>query len=131
MKLSLPSSRVNRLHRRALGLAAVAALACSGGSGSPTAIEIAIAAIDVTGPCTVVIQDEQCQIGVRALAEDGRVISNPVLRYISTNSGAADVTTGGVVIGRSPGSATIYVTNSTGSVSDQFTANVLPRNTPK
>jgi hypothetical protein len=106
-------------------------LACSGGSGGPTAIEIAVAGIEVTEPCTVVIEGENCQIGVRATAEDGRVIQNPVLRYISTNSSAADVTEAGLVIGRAAGSGTIFVTNSTGSVTDDFRFNVLPRNAPK
>lgn len=132
MKLSRPFSRVNQMHARMPLVAALAAaLACSGGSGGPTAIEIPIAAIDVTQPCGVLIEGDQCQIGVRATSADGSTITNPVLRYISSNSGAADVTTAGVVIGRAPGSATIFVTNSTGSVSDQFTATVLPSSNPK
>jgi hypothetical protein len=124
MKVSRPTWTVNR----ALVGAAVTALAlgCSGGSGAPTAIEIPIARIQITQPCSVIVEGGQCQIGARAFTEDGRQIANPVLRYVSTNSTAADVSIRGLVTGRAAGSATIFVTNSTGSVSSQFVVNVFP-----
>jgi hypothetical protein len=128
MKLSRPHLRVNQriaglLHGAIL--CSLALVAC--GSDGPTAIEIPIARIEITSPCTIMIEGDQCQIGVRAFAEDGRRIGNPVLRFISTNSSTADVTAEGVVIGRAPGSATIFVANSTGSVNQQFSVSVLPR----
>ena len=132
MKLSRRNFSGNRVTPFApLGIAlTVLGLACSGGSGGPTAIEIAVAGIEVTQPCGVVIEGENCQIGVRATAEDGRVIQNPVLRY-NSNSSAADVSDRGLVTGLAAGSGTITVTNSTGSVTDDFRFNVLPRSAPK
>ncbi len=136
MKLSRITLRVNRIHRAGRNggalLAGVLAgvLACSG-SGGPTAIEIGIDRIDVTAPCTVVIEGDTCQIVAQAFAEDGRLIQNPVLRYTSSNPATADVSTTGVMTGRAPGQVTIVVSNTTGSVSDQFNASILPNTGPK
>lgn len=129
MKISRHDWTGNRTSRRVLAgvcLAFSALLGCSGGSG-PTAIEIPISRIDITQPCNFVIVDTECQIVALAFAEDGRQIGNPVLRFVSTNSGAADVTTRGLVIGRAAGTASIFVMNSTGSVSEQFRVDVIPR----
>lgn len=110
-------------------LLALLVAACSG-KGGPTAIEIPIARIQITKACPIVIEGEQCQIGAVAFTEDDQRIENPVLRYLSSTA-AAEVTTRGVVIGRAPGSGTIFVTNSTGSVSRQFDVAVLARGAPK
>jgi hypothetical protein len=128
MKLSGPFFRVNRSLSRAFlsaGLGVFALLGCSDGAG-PTAIEIPIVLIEVTQPCSSVIEGQSCVIGVRAFAEGGQQIANPVLRYLTTNSSVADVTTSGTVRGIAPGDATIYVTNSTASVQDEFRVFVFP-----
>jgi len=111
-------------------LAAFALAGCSGGGG-PTAIEIPIARIQVTQPCTAVIEGETCRIGVRAFTADDQQIGNPVLRYLSTNESVAPVSDAGVVSGRSVGQATIVISNSTSTVFAQFQANVFPRGSPK
>ena len=128
MKLSGPFFRVNRSLSRAFlsaGLGVFALLGCSDGTG-PTAIEIPIDRIDITTPCSSVVEGFTCRIGVEAFAADGRQIANPVLRYLTTNSNVADVTTDGTVRGIAPGDATIYVTNSTASVQDEFRVFVFP-----
>jgi hypothetical protein len=107
------------------GLGVFALLGCSDNSG-PTAIEIPIVLIEVTQPCPSVIEGQSCQIGVQAFAEGGQPIANPVLRYLTTNSNVANVTTSGTVHGIAPGDATIYVTNSTASVQDEFRVFVFP-----
>src|SRR5688572_3924832 len=71
MKLSGPFFRVNRSLSRAFlgaGLGVFALLGCSD-NGGPTAIEIPIVLIEVTQPCSSVIEGQSCTIGVRAFAE--------------------------------------------------------------
>jgi hypothetical protein len=133
MKISRHQGTGNRRARYALGGAALfafALLACSG-SGGPTAIEIPIARIQIVSACTVIVEGNTCTIGVRAFAEDGRQVGNPVLRFLSTNENAASVSTRGVVSGRAPGTSTILVSNSTSTVNQQFRVDVLPRGAPK
>lgn len=128
MKLSGPFFRGNRSLPRAFPaaiLGVVALLGCTS-DGGPTAIEIPIVLIEVTQPCSAVIEGQSCQIGVRAFAEGGQVIANPVLRYLTTNSSVAAVTETGRVIGVAPGNAVIEVTNSTDSVRDNFSVSVFP-----
>jgi len=129
MKLSRAIFAGNRTLRgvaRGLPLAALALGSCSGGGG-PTAIEIPVARIQITQPCSAVIEGETCRIGVRAFTADDREIGNPVLRYLSSNESAARVSDSGVVTGVSVGQATILISNSTSTVIVQFQANVFPR----
>ena len=130
MKLSRAFFAGNRTLRgvaRVLPLAALALGGCSGGGG-PTSIEIPIARIQITQPCTAVIEGETCRIGVRAFTADDQQIGSPVLRYLSTNESVAPVSDAGVVSGRSVGEATIVISNSTSTVFAQFRANVFPQN---
>ena len=111
--------------RRGLILSLTAA-ACAGGSG-PTAIEIPIGRLEIaSNGCLSVVEGDTCVIVVRAFSTDGQEIGNPVLRWFTSNSAIAQVENG-TVSARSPGQATITVSNSTGSVSAQATARVFSR----
>jgi hypothetical protein len=102
----------------------VALAACSGGSG-PTAIEVPIARIDIaSNDCIGVVEGDTCTIVARAFGTNGTQIGNPVMRWFTSHPAIAEVQNGRVTA-RSPGTATITVTNSTASVSAEATVRVL------
>lgn len=88
--------------------------ACSGGGG-PTAIELQIDSLAFTSTCPVVSLGRQCQLGVAAFTAERQRIGNPVLRWSSFDFQVAEVDEDGVVTGKGPGSATIEVSNTTGT----------------
>ncbi len=103
----------------ALGLLA----ACSGGSDSPTAIELPVTRIEADDNCGFLLVGETCTIQVRAFNGEQR-ISNPVLRWQSENSAIVEVDSG-TVTGRVPGQAFIRVSNTTDTVSKDVLVHVL------
>lgn len=110
--------------RAAIFAALVLAPGCSDSSG-PTAIEIPISDLVITNDqaCRGIVPDARCQFLVEARTEAGQLVSNPVLRWFSSNSTIASVNDSGQVEATGSGTAMVTVTNSTGTVSD--TAEVL------
>lgn len=90
--------------------------ACSGG-GAPTAIELDIDRIEFTQTCIFLVAGERCGLGVAAFTPEGERITNPVLRWSSTNSSVARIVSDdrstAVIQGIGPGSANIEVSNTT------------------
>ena len=115
--------------RSALPLAFLALAACSGGSGGPTAIEIPIDRREIAGGCAAyLLPDERCQLQVRAITAQGQIVTNPVVRWASTDAGVASVDARGRVTARGPGAATIRVSNTTDTAIADRTVNVLTAN---
>ena len=112
----------------ALALIGMIAAGCTGGSDGPTAIELPIGRIEITQGCSVLIIDGTCQLIVAAFADDGRRIVNPVLRF-SSSSGSVSVSQTGRVRGVAPGTATIFVSASSGSAEDSTRVTVIPDDT--
>lgn len=112
-----------------LALFFIAPIAGCGDSG-PTAIEIPIESLDITRPCTVMIEGSDCTIGVIAMTPEGQSIINPVLRWSSSSPAVSIRNDRGLIRANAPGQATITVSNSTGTVSANTSVTVLP-NTAK
>lgn len=114
----------------ALGMAlGLSVLACSN-SESPTAIEIDIAALQINSGVCAIPEGATCPVLATALTAEGIPVSNPVLRWSSSNPTVAAVTVGSTnlqatVHGRAVGSATVRVENTTGDVFDDLRVNVL------
>ena len=89
-------------------LAAGVALAACSGEG-PTAIEIPLAEVEITGRCPDVTVGHSCPMSARGITEDGQVVTNAVLRWSSSSPDIASVNPDGRVFGISPGKATILV----------------------
>lgn len=81
--------------------------ACSG--DGPTAIEIPLAAVEITGRCPDVTVGHSCPMTARGITEDGQVVTNAVLRWSSSAPEIASVNPDGRVFGISAGKATILV----------------------
>ena len=92
----------------------------------PTAIEIPIATLEITNGCTVMIEGSECTIGVIAMTEEGQSIINPVLRWFSSNPSVSILNDRGRIAAVAPGQATVTVSNSTETVSDDTRVTVLP-----
>lgn len=106
--------------------AAAALMACSGGSSSPTAIEIDIDSLTLfASSCSPMVQGDTCQLRVEAYTAEGQRIGNPVLRWISFNASVASVSGEGLVTAKSPGEVTIEVSNTTSTVFARATLHVL------
>lgn len=103
-------------------------VACSGSDG-PTAIEIPIAEVRILSGVCAILEGGSCIMVAEAKTSDGVVVSNPVLRWSSSNSGVASVEGDGnsaVVRGIAIGSANVIVSNTTGNVTDSQGVSVLP-----
>ncbi len=107
----------------------IAPLAGCGDSG-PTAIEIPIESLEITSGCTVMIEGSECTVRVIAMTPEGQSIINPVLRWTSSSSVVSIRNDRGLIAANAPGQATVTVSNSTGTVSDNTRVTVLP-NTAK
>jgi hypothetical protein len=101
----------------AVAAAALILPACSGDSG-PTAIEIPLARVEITGPCPFVDEGATCQMAARGITADNEIVTNAVLRWSSSASSIAQVNNEGRVLGLSPGTATITVEASFGQGRD-------------
>lgn len=108
--------------------AAIAVVSSCGGDDGPTAIELPVDSIEIVQGCTAVFEGERCQIVVVAMTDEGQRISNPVLRWSSSNSSVATVDSEGLVRGVAGGDATIRVSNTTETASDQTRVRVVPLN---
>lgn len=105
-----------------------AGAACSD-SDSPTSIEIDIAEIEINAGVCAIPEGATCNLSAEARTADGVVVSNPTLRWSSSNVSVATVqgeSSAAVVRGIAIGSATVTVTNSTEDVSDAVPVSVLP-----
>ena len=99
--------------------------ACSGESG-PTAIEIPLAQVEITGPCPQLDEGETCLMTARGITAEGQIVTNAVLRWSSSASSIAQVNNEGRVFGLGPGSATITVEASFGQGMDTSRVTVFP-----
>jgi hypothetical protein len=113
-----------------LALFLIAPLAGCNDSG-PTAIEIPIESLEITSGCAVMIEGRECTVGVIAMTPEGQSIVNPVLRWSSNSSVVVIRNNRGLIAAVAPGAATVTVSNSTGTVSDDTRVTVLPDTGPK
>ena len=111
-------------HARSIPVLAVAAglaaASCSNSNG-PTAIEIPIADIQIRSGSCAVEEGRTCNLFAEAKTADGTIVTNPILRWSSSNPTVATVegqSSQAVVSIHSVGTATITVSNTTGDVSD-------------
>ena len=112
----------------ALGLALGLSLSCSSSDG-PTAIEIPIATIRIASGGCFVPEGESCSVVAEARTAEGVLVSNPILRWSSSNTTVADVqgdSNTATIRARAIGNATVTVTDTTGDVSDDMRVSVLP-----
>ncbi|HET9581803.1 MAG TPA: Ig-like domain-containing protein [Gemmatimonadota bacterium] len=111
-----------------LGMAlALSVLACSN-SDSPTAIEIPIATIEIRSGGCFVEEGASCPVFAEAKTPDGVIVSNPILRWTSSNTTVATVdgeSTNATIHARTIGNATITVSDTTGDVTDDIPVRVL------
>ncbi|MGH7556566.1 MAG: Ig-like domain-containing protein [Gemmatimonadota bacterium] len=101
--------------------------ACDSGEG-PTNIEIPIAQLSITNACPGMVEGNTCTLFAEAKTEQGAIVPNPVLRWFSSSSSVASVQENGgsaLVTALGQGSATITVTNSSQTVSDDSRVTVL------
>lgn len=113
----------------ALGLAlGVIVLSCSSSDG-PTSIEIPIASIQIRSGGCFVPEGATCPVTAEARTIDGVLVSNPVLRWSSSNTTVASVvgeSSTATISAHAIGNATVTVTDTTGDVSDDMRVSVLP-----
>ena len=113
----------------ALGLAlGLAVLSCSSSDG-PTSIEIPIADIQIRSGGCFVPEGESCNVLAEARTAEGILISNPILRWSSSNTTVASVqgeSSTATVRAHAIGDATVTVTDTTGDVTDDMRVSVLP-----
>ncbi|MGH7544026.1 MAG: Ig-like domain-containing protein [Gemmatimonadota bacterium] len=115
--------RVSRIVS-ALGLIT---LACSN-SGGPTAIEIPIATIQIRSGGCFVEEGASCPVLAEARTADGVLVSNPILRWTSSNTTVASVegeSSTATIHARAIGNATVTVTDTTGDITDDIRVTVL------
>ncbi|HET7692964.1 MAG TPA: Ig-like domain-containing protein [Gemmatimonadota bacterium] len=105
--------------------------ACGGDSG-PTAIEIPLARVEITGPCPTVDEGATCQMTARGITADNQIVTNAVLRWSSNANSIAQVNNDGRVFGLAPGTATITVEASfgTGRATSRVTVFPCQKNCP-
>lgn len=105
----------------------VVGVACGNEEG-PTSIEIDIEHLRILNGCAIA-EGDSCQLTAVAMTADSVPIPNPILRWSSSSSTVATVTgesSNATVRGNAIGSATITVSNSTFTVSDDVRVTVLP-----
>ena len=111
----------------ALAVATVLATACSNSDG-PTSIELEIDDLQIVSGACAMPEGGTCQVTAQALS-NGVPVSNPVLRWSSSNSTIASVEGDGgsaLVRGLAVGSARVTVSDTAERVSDDVSVNVLP-----
>lgn len=115
-----------RLHTLILA-AALVATACSN-SDAPTSIEIEIDELRITSGACAMPEGATCIVTAEARS-NGVPVSNPTLRWLSSNSTIASVEGNGlsaVVRGLALGRATVTVSDTTEKASASVSVNVLP-----
>lgn len=103
------------------------ALSCSSSDG-PTAIEIPIATIQIRSGGCFVEEGSSCNVVAEAKTAEGVIVSNPILRWTSSNTSVATVegqSSTATIRANAIGNATVTVTDTTGDVSDDMRVNVL------
>ncbi|HET6340652.1 MAG TPA: Ig-like domain-containing protein [Gemmatimonadota bacterium] len=112
----------------ALGLAlGLTVLACSSSDG-PTSIEIPIATIEIRSGGCFVEEGASCPVLAEARTADGVLVSNPILRWFSSNTSVASVvgeSATATIRALAIGNATVTVTDTTGDISDDMRVTVL------
>jgi hypothetical protein len=106
----------------------LAVLSCSSSDG-PTSIEIPIADIQIRSGGCFVAEGASCNVRAEARTAEGVLVSNPILRWSSSNTTVASVegqSSEATIVARSIGDATVTVTDTTGDVSDDMRVSVLP-----
>lgn len=112
----------------ALGLAlGLTVLACSDSEG-PTSIEIPIATIEIRSGGCFVEEGASCPVLAEARTADGVLVSNPILRWTSSNTSVASVvgeSSTATIRALAIGNATVTVTDTTGDATDEMRVTVL------
>jgi hypothetical protein len=112
----------------ALGLAlGLTVLACSDGDG-PTSIEIPIATIQIRSGGCFVEAGASCPVLAEARTADGVLVSNPILRWSSSNTSVASVegeSSTATIRAVAIGNATVTVTDTSGDIADDMRVTVL------
>jgi hypothetical protein len=108
------------------GILAVALLLPACGDSGPTAIEIPLAQVEITGPCPFIDEGATCQMAARGITAEGQIVTNAVLRWSSSNNSVAQVNGEGRVFGVGVGKATILVEAAVGQGSDTSDVSVHP-----
>ena len=112
----------------ALGLVlGLTAPACSDSEG-PTSIEIPIATIQIRSGGCFVEEGGSCNVLAEARTAEGVLITNPVLRWSSSNTTVASVegeSSTATIHAQSIGDATVTVSDTTGDVTDDMRVTVL------
>ena len=101
--------------------------ACSNSEG-PTAIEIPIATIQIRSGGCFVEEGATCNVLAEARTAEGVLITNPVLRWSSSNTTVASVvgeSSQATIHAQAIGDATVTVSDTTGDVSDDMRVTVL------
>jgi uncharacterized protein YjdB len=103
--------------------------ACSGDNG-PTAIEIPLSRVEITGPCPFIDEGATCQMAARGITADNQIVTNAVLRWSSNNGSVAQINSDGRVFAVGVGTATILVEAAFGTGSDtaRVTVNACTKN---
>jgi uncharacterized protein YjdB len=115
-----------KIRRTIPALLAVALFAACSGDDGPTAIEIPLARVEITGPCPTVDEGATCQMTARGITADNEIVTNAVLRWSSNANSIAQVNNDGRVFGLAPGTATITVEASFGTGSATSRVTVFP-----
>lgn len=100
---------------------------CDSGEG-PTNIEIPITELHLTTSCAGMVSGNTCTLVAQARTNGGLIVPNPVLDWFSSNPTIASVSgssSSGLVSAHTEGSATITVSNTSGTVSDETRVSVL------
>lgn len=111
----------------ALAVTTVIMMACSNSDG-PTSIELEIDELRIVSGACAMPEGGTCQVEAQALS-NGVPVSNPVLRWSSSNNTIASVDGNGrsaLVRGLAVGSARVTVSDTTERVSDDVSVSVLP-----
>jgi hypothetical protein len=112
----------------ALGFALGLTIPSCSDSEGPTSIEIPIATINIRSGGCFVEEGASCNVVAEARTAEGVLISNPVLRWSSSNTTVASVTgesSTATIHAQSIGDATVTVSDTTGDVTDDIQVTVL------
>lgn len=88
-------------------------LACADDGLTP--IELPVASLEVVNACEFMTAGESCQVVVNAFDDEGRRLSNPILRYQTTTPNILRVNDDGLVTARAAGQGFVLVQSTTGS----------------
>ena len=88
-------------------IAALLLPAC--GDSGPTAIEIPLARVEITGPCPFIDEGATCQMAAIGISAEDQIVTNAVLRWSSSNNSVAQVNNEGRVFAVGAGKTTILV----------------------